>query len=72
MDRYALQKLVEQARNDPKFLHALVFDTESVLKQVDYLDRGAKAALVRITPEEAIAALTGTRAAVDAGQDYAP
>lgn len=72
MERYELQKLIEQARKDPKFLHALVFDAESVLKQIDYLDRGAKAGLVRITPEEKIAALTGSRAAVDMGQEYAP
>src|SRR5262249_2850850 len=71
MDRYALQKLVEQARNDPKFLHALIFDTESVLKQVDYLDLAAKAALVRMTPEEAIAAITGARPTIDTGE-YAP
>ena len=72
MERHGLQKLVEQARNDPKFLHALVFDTESVLKQIDYLDRGTKAALVRISPEEKIAALTGARSAVETGQEYAP
>ena len=72
MDRYGLQKLVEQVRSDPKLLHALVFDTESVLKQIDYLDRGAKAALVRMTPEEAIGALIGVRAGVDTSQEYAP
>jgi hypothetical protein len=72
MDRNALHKLVEQARNDPKFLHALVFDTESVLKQIDYLDRGTKAALVRISPEEAIAAIAGVRSIVEPAQEYAP
>lgn len=72
MDRYGLQKLVEQARNDPRFLHALVFDAPSILKELDYLDRGAKAALVRMTPEEAIGALTGMRMATDTTQDYAP
>lgn len=72
MDRYGLQKLVEQARNDPKFLHALVFDAAAVLKQVDYLDRGAKATLVRHSPEEAIAALLGMRATAETTQEYAP
>jgi hypothetical protein len=67
MDRNALHKLVEQARNDPKFLHALVFDTESVLKQI-----GTKAALVRISPEEAIAAIAGVRSIVEPAQEYAP
>lgn len=72
MDRYGLDKLVEQARNDPKFLHALVFNAEAVLNKVDYLDRGTKATLVRHTPEEAIAALVGIRATVDTTDQYAP
>lgn len=71
MDPKTLQKLVEQARNDPQFFHALVFDTESVLKQIDYLDRAAKAALVAISPEEVIATIAGARSLVSA-QDNAP
>lgn len=72
MDRNALQKLIDQARNDPKFLHALVFDTESVLKQIDYLDRGAKATLVGSSPEEVIARMLGTRPVVETAREYAP
>lgn len=65
MDPKALQKLVEQAKNDPKFFHALVFDTESVLKQLDYLDRESKAAMVAISPEQILAAIGGERAGCD-------
>jgi hypothetical protein len=72
MDRNTLQRLVEQARNDPKFFHALVFDTENIMKEIDYLDRGTKAALVRMSPEEAIATIAGARSLVVTAQDYAP
>ena len=72
MDPEALQRLVEEAREDPQFFHALVFDTESVLKQIDYLDRSTKAALVGISPEEAIAAISGTSSIAVTAQDYAP
>jgi hypothetical protein len=72
MERNALQKLVDQARKDPQFLHSLVFETETVLSQVDYLDRATKAALVRISPEEAIESLAGSRVAAEAAEEYAP
>jgi len=72
MDANALRKLVDQARKDPQFLYSLVFDSESVLKQLDYLDREAKAALVATSPEEAIAGICGSRSVAAAGQEYAP
>jgi hypothetical protein len=72
MDRKVVQKLVEQARKDPKFLHALVFEPESVLKQVDYIDRSARAKLVGNSPEDAMAAIFGVRLGTDAAADYAP
>jgi hypothetical protein len=72
MDRKLVQKLVEQAKKDPKFLHALVFEPESVLKQVDYLDRSARAWLVGNSPEDAMAALFGARLGTDLSSDYAP
>lgn len=72
MESNALQKLIDRARGDPQFLHALVFDTESVLKEIDYLDRGTKASLVAISPEEAIARIVGARSAVGTTQGYAP
>lgn len=72
MDRKVVQKLVEQARKDPKFLHSLVFEPESVLKQVDYIDRSARAKLVGNSPEDAMAAIFGVRLGTDAASDYAP
>jgi hypothetical protein len=72
MDRKLVQKLVEQARKDPKFLHALVFEPESVLKQVDYVDRSARARLVGNSPEDAMAAIFGVRLGTEANADYAP
>jgi hypothetical protein len=72
MERNAMQRLIDQAKSDPKFLHALVFNTESVLGQIDYLDRGSKAALVGASPEEKIARIFGMRPSSSASQDYAP
>ena len=72
MDRKSLKSLVDHAKKDPKFLHALVFDPESVLKQVDYLDRGTRAKLVGNSPEEVIASICGARSLVETAQDYAP
>jgi hypothetical protein len=72
MDPEALQKLLAQAREDPKFLHALVFDPESVLSQVDYLDRRTKSRLVGNDPEEVFATIVGARSAAAFPPDYAP
>jgi hypothetical protein len=46
-----LKRLVEQARRDKEFFHALVFDPEKVINQLDYLDRRTKGALLQIQPE---------------------
>lgn len=59
MDDKVLEQLAAQARSDPAFFHALVFDTEKVLAKLDYLDRSAKASLVAISPEEIIGILVG-------------
>ena len=72
MDRKQLQKLVDQAKKDPKFLYTLVFDAESVLKEIDYLDRGTRAKLVGNSPEEVIAGICGARSVVETAQEYAP
>jgi hypothetical protein len=72
MDRKVVQKLVEQARKDPKFLHALVFEPASVLKEMDYLDRSALGRLIGNSPEDALAAIFGVRLGAEAGSDYAP
>jgi hypothetical protein len=72
MDSKVLQKLVDQARKDPKFVHAMVFDPESILKQVDFLDRNTRARLIANSPEEVIAGIIGSRGITAAAQDYAP
>lgn len=72
MDRKVLQRLVDQAKSDPKFLHALVFDPESVLKQLDYLDRNARAKLVGNDPIEVLAGILGSRGGANSTHDNAP
>ncbi len=74
MDTDTVQKLVEQARKDPKFLHALVFDPESVMTRLDFLDRGSKSALLGSSPESVMSALIGQRGGGSGGssQDNAP
>jgi hypothetical protein len=55
----SFEKLVEQARNDPKFFHALVFDPERTIATLEYLDRREKAMLVALRPEDVISGLLG-------------
>jgi hypothetical protein len=57
--RKALQELVEQARKDPAFFHALVFDPERAISEVPYLDRREKGMIVALDPEAVIAGLAG-------------
>lgn len=52
MDYEALRMLVQKARNDPQFFHALVFNPESILADLGFLDRRAKAAILAVTPEQ--------------------
>jgi hypothetical protein len=46
-----LKRLVDQARKDPAFFHALVFDPEKVISRLSYLDRKTKGALLRLDPD---------------------
>lgn len=54
-----LQQLVRQAREDPELFHALVFDSDTVLARLSYLDQDARDALSRSTPELFVASLVG-------------
>ncbi len=72
MDTKSMNKLVERAKDDPKFFHALVFDPESVMSELDYLDRGAKSALLGNSPEDVISGLIGQYSAATSSQDFAP
>jgi hypothetical protein len=55
----ALQRLVADAREDPQLFHALVFEPESALAKLPYLDRREKGAIVSLRPEDVIAGLAG-------------
>jgi hypothetical protein len=57
--RAALERLVEQARNDPKFFHGLIFEPEATLERLDYLSRRDKAMILGIEPTDVIAGLMG-------------
>ena len=54
-----LDRLVEQAGNDPEFFHRLIFNTEEVLGELDYLSRAERGALVAIEPNDVVAGLLG-------------
>lgn len=59
MDPNAFQRLVEKAKTDPEFFHALVFDTENALSKLDFLGRQEKGALLSISPEHILATMVG-------------
>lgn len=59
MNSNSIKKLTEAAKADPKLFHALVFNPESVLSKLDYLDQEAKGRLIAINPESFIGALIG-------------
>ena len=54
-----LERLVDQAREDPAFLHALVFAPERALDKLEYLGRRQKGRLVAIRPEDIISGMVG-------------
>ncbi len=58
-----LNRLVEQAQNDPEFFHALVFDPDRVVGRLPDLGKDALEALRTADPEALVAFLMGeTRA----------
>jgi hypothetical protein len=59
MDAKAFERLVKQARSDPQFFHALVFEPESILAKLDFVDRGAKGAIIAADPAEIVARTIG-------------
>jgi hypothetical protein len=62
MDPDTFNKLIERAKSDPKFFHALVFEPESVLGEID-LPRASKATLISRSPAESLARLAGVLSA---------
>jgi hypothetical protein len=53
------ERLVDRVKADPEFFHALVFNPEEVLQNLDFLDRRARAALVAINPSDLIGRMIG-------------
>jgi hypothetical protein len=54
-----LDKLVQEAREDPKFFHDLIYNTESVVGRLDYLSRQEKAGILSIDPDSLIVGIAG-------------
>jgi len=54
MNPEAIKKLTEAARGDAQLFHALIFNPESVLSKLDYLDRETKGRIISINPESFI------------------
>ena len=57
MDAEQLKHLVDRARKDPAFFHALVFDPEKAINDIPEVDRRIKASLLGINPEKVIGRL---------------
>jgi hypothetical protein len=57
MKNESLEKLVNQAKSDPKFFHDLVWNTERILDSISYLSREEKASILSIKPEDLVAGL---------------
>jgi hypothetical protein len=59
MDPKVFSKLVEKAKADPAFFHALIFTPEKILGDVQELDRSAKGALMGQNPAALVARAVG-------------
>lgn len=53
------KSLMEKAKSDPKFFHALVFSPEKVLDELQQLDRRARGKIVGAEIEEIVAKIIG-------------
>jgi len=64
MDNETLKQIVEKAKADPQFFHALIFEPDKALNQLSGVDRAAKGKLLATDPErllsDALAPLGGT------------
>lgn len=59
--------LVKKAKEDSKFFHDLIWNTEKVLSSLDFLSRSEKAAILSIKPEDLIVGLAGGNVAEECG-----
>jgi hypothetical protein len=55
----ALERLVQQAKDDPAFFHQLIFDPEAAIGRLEYVDRREKARLIALSPEDVFSGLLG-------------
>jgi hypothetical protein len=55
----ALERLVAEVRKDPNLFHAIVFNPDSVINKLDFLDRREKGQIVSMKPEDLVAGLIG-------------
>jgi hypothetical protein len=58
-DQSGLDKLKQEAANDPKLFHNLIFKTEDTVKRLKYLSDDAKAAIIRVRPEDLASGIAG-------------
>jgi len=56
-----LADLIRKAKDDPKFFHSLIWDTEKAVSSVDFLSREEKAEIMRINPEDLVVGLATGR-----------
>lgn len=59
MDTKIISELIAQAKKDPKFFHALIFEPEKVLGTLDHLDRQSRGNIVATSVEEIFSRLLG-------------
>jgi hypothetical protein len=57
----AFQELIERAKKDPKFFHALVFNPKEVLSSLSDLNKQSREAIIGANPEELFAHLLGVQ-----------
>lgn len=52
-----MAELVKRAKDDPKFFHSLIWNTEDALSSVGFLSRNEKAEIMKIDPEDLVIGL---------------
>jgi len=54
MESDPIKQLIERAKADPEFFHALVFDPDKAIGQMASLDRTTKGTIMQLDPERLI------------------
>jgi hypothetical protein len=58
-DTSGINRLVQEARDDPQFFHDLIYNTERVIGRLDYLSRQEKAGILAIDPDSLVVGIAG-------------